>query len=140
MAASMAGAVKAFAEGLGLGVSFYRDTAPEGESYPYGTIREQIALVPETAFSQYDDVDGHVRELVQVDLWQQKKDPATGARVEDFTLADRLVNGLRGAQLPDAPYPVSGVEVLGAPRIPDPDANVVHHALTIAVHRTLVRS
>jgi hypothetical protein len=140
VAASTAGAVKAYAETLGLGIPFFRDQAPEGEAYPYGTIREQISLVPEAAFSQYDDDDGHVLELVQVDLWQRKKNPATGERLEDFTLADRLVAGLRGAQLPDAPYPVAGVEVVGAPRVPDPDPNLVHHAITITVHRTLARS
>lgn len=144
MAASTAGAVKALCESLGLGVPFYRDEAPERVAgvptpYPYGTIREQISLVPEAAFNQYDDEDGHVRELVQVDLWQQKKNPATGERLEDFTLADRLVAGLRGAQLPEAPWPTAGIEVVGAPRVPDPDANVVHHAITVAVHRTLVR-
>lgn len=132
--------MKAHAETLGLGVPFFRDQAPEGTAYPYGTIREQISLVAETAFNQYDDADGHVRELVQIDLWQRKKDPATGARIEDFTLADRLAAGFRGARLDAAPYPVVGVELVGAPRIPDPDPNLVHHALTIAVHRTLARS
>ena len=61
-------------------------------------------------------------------------------KVEDRGLADRVVLGLKGARLAAAPWPVSGVTIVGAPRVPDPNPNVVHHAITIAVHRTLARS
>lgn len=138
MADSILGAVKQHLEGLGLGVPVFGRRAPANHARPFITIVDQVSLVPAGAFAQHDDPDGHVRELVRVDVWQDER--AADAKVEDRSLADKVVLGLRGVKLPAAPFDVDGVTVVGAPRIPDPDPNIVHHAITIAVNRTLARS
>lgn len=139
MADSLGSAVKQHLEALGLGIPVFGRRAPKGTARPYITVEDQVSLVPEPAFPQFDDPEGHVRELVRVGVWQDERD-AQGQKVEDRGIADRVVLGLKGGRLDAAPFPVAGVTVIGAPRVPDPDPNIVHHAITIAVSRTLARS
>ena len=138
MPASLAGVLKAHLETLGLGVAVHRDRAPEDTEYPYITVREGISKTPERAFPAHDDPEKHISELVQVDVWQAKKNAA--GRVENLELGDRVVAALHGVVLTDAPFPISDVTLVGSVRVPDPDANVVHEAITVRVKRTLVRS
>lgn len=144
MSASLAGAIKAYLETQGLGIGFHRDKAPtlqDGEPYPYpyGTINEGVSRTPSRQFNQYDDPEGHITELVDVHIWQAKKH-ADGFLAEDSSLPDRTELALRGARLTTAPFQVDGVRVVGSVRVPDPDANVVHDAITVAVDRVLSRS
>lgn len=138
MAASTAGALKAYIEGLGLGVPAYRDDRPKGQEVPFIQISEDISTVPDGVFNAYDDPEGHVSELVQVDYFQRRRHPTTGATVESNTIPDALMKALNGCQLPAAPKHVSGVQVVSRNRLVERENNVVHHAFTVQVRRVLV--
>ena len=139
LAASTGGALKQALEGAGLGVPVFRDRAPKDQPYPYITVREELDL-------------GLVRradaaaELAQVDLWQYARWPAgtmrdgvdIGGKVaEDSALVRRLQAFLRGAELPAAPTLAYRASLEGSVRLTEPDNNLVHHALTVRVHRDL---
>lgn len=150
MAANTGNAVKAYLETLGLGVSVYRDAAPKNTPLPYILVHEGISLVSEPKFNSFDDAEGHVRELVQVDVWQMWRNLRTDEIVESYTLPDAVVKGLHGARLSAAPTHVAGVTVQEVVRTvgnPSPTArdgapargeeDKVRHAITIEVRRTL---
>lgn len=139
MSATTAGALKAFLEGLGLGIEAHRDIAPSAATLPYVTIREQVSMEPEIAFNQASDEDGHVREQVQLDLWQQWRDPSTKAKTEDPELPDAVVDALRNVVLETSPTRSMPIRVTSCIRLFEQDANLVHHAITVEVPRTLTR-
>lgn len=137
LAASTGGALKAALEGAGLGVPWFRDRAPKDQPYPYGVVREELDL---GMVSRADAV----AELVQVDLWQYARWPkgvelpkVAGKVAEDSGLVRRLQAFLRGAQLPAAPTMTYRAVLQGSVRLTEPDNNLVHHALTVRVHRDL---
>jgi hypothetical protein len=140
MAASTAGALKVLIEGAGLGLSAYRHRAPEGQAYPHVVIHEAISITPEPAFSQFDDSQDHVNELVQIDLWQRWKN-ADGTLAESYSLADTLARTLRGSTLTAAPFHVSGLRLINGPiRDVEVEENLIHDSYTLEVHRVLERS
>lgn len=140
MSASTAGALKTLIEGASLGVSAYRHRAPEGQAYPHVVIHEAISTTPEPAFSQFDDSQDHVNELVQVDLWQRWKNE-DGTLAESYTLADALARVFRGSGLPAAPFHVSGLRLLNGPiRQVEVEENLIHDSYTLEIHRVLERS
>lgn len=139
MAATTGGALKAYLEGLGLGVPWFRDRPPVGQAHPFGTITEEVSLV-------VDRRADAGAELVQVDLWQNARWPAgtirngvdvSGKVAEDSALVRRLQAGLRAAPLDAAPTLTYQATLEGSVRLTEPDNNVVHHALTVRVHREL---
>lgn len=135
MAATSAGAVKAWVEGLGLGLSVFRDDAPQPTALPYVTVMENLT----TTYNADGDLGGSgqqtVRELLQVDLWQTWRD-STGKVAEQYGLANTLAAKLRGAQLVNVgTRRVYGVAGVSMQRLLEEDANVVHHAITITIHR-----
>lgn len=139
MSASTGGAVKAYLEGQQLGVPVFRDRAPKDQVYPFITVTEEVSL---TVVRRADAGD----ELVQVDLWQTWKHPAgavvggvnvAGRLAEDSTLVRRLQGALRGAALMAAPTLTYQANLEGSVRLPEPDNNLVHHSLTVRVHREL---
>lgn len=143
MSATVSGAVKAVVEAAGLGLAAYRDRAPEGTSLPYVTVQEGLDRAV-MATGDHGDPDGDmdVRELVQVDLWQQRLHPATGQRLEDYLLPGRLVRALHGAHLPDVGAGrVFKTSVQSSLRLsPGPgveDTNLVRDTLTLQVIRSL---
>ena len=139
MAASTAGALKAYIESLGLSLPAFRDKKPTGQDLDrWVEITEDVSTVPDGAFNAFDDPDGHVSELAGVDLYQRRMHPVTGVNTESYTLPDDLTKALNGARLTAGRTNVSGVTVVGRNRVPDPDTNIVHHALTVQVRRTLV--
>lgn len=137
MSASTAGALKALLEGASLGVAIYRDRAPEAAALPFITISEAISVVPDRAFNQFDDPEGHVVEEAQLDVWQTWRNSTTGTMVENYTLPDRVVKAAKGAALPTAPTAVAGLRVLGRVRRFEEDANLVHDIVTVELRRTL---
>lgn len=146
MAATTGGALKALLEAAGLGISVFRDRAPEGRTLvnaagtatPYVTVFEGVSVVPDPAFNSFDDDEHHVIELAQVDVWQQWRDPQTGAVTESYTLPAAVAAALNGARLSAAPTHVSGVVLRDGPRrLLELEENVVHHAITVEVRRTL---
>lgn len=139
MSASTGGAVKAYLEGRQLGVPVFRDRAPKGQPYPFITVTEEVSLTVRRRAEAGD-------ELVQVDLWQLWKHPAgtvvggvnvAGRLAEDSALVRRLQQSLRRAALMAAPTLTYQANLEGSVRLPEPDDNLVHHALTVRVHREL---
>lgn len=140
MSANTASAIKAHLEGQGLGVAVFRDRRAPKQDLPYITVREDISTVPDGQWNPYADPEGHVSEVVQVDIWQRRQNPGTEDVVESYTLADAVMKSLHGSHLPTAPKPVSGVQVISRNRIVEFETNTVHTALTVQVRRTLATS
>lgn len=139
LAASTGGALKQALEGAGLGVPAFRDRAPKDQAYPYITVAEELTL---TRLVRPDAGD----ELVQVDLWQLARWPAgtvkdgndvAGKVAEDSDLVRRLQAFLRSCELPAAPLLTYRATLEASVRLTEPDNNLVHHALTVRVHREL---
>lgn len=139
MAASTGGAIKAYLEGRALGVPWFRDLAPKGQAYPFGTVAEELSL---TVVQRADAA----AELVQVDLWQYLRWPAGTVRngvlvegkvAEDSALVRAVQGALRRAALVAAPTLTYRATLEGSVRLTEPDDNLVHHALTVRVHREL---
>jgi hypothetical protein len=138
MAATTAAAVKAYLEGLGLGVPVFRDEAPAKQSLPYITVREDVANVPDLDGDQGDpDAEHTTAETVQVDLWQTWRNPQTAAVVESYTLPKQIQRALRGAHLDVSPTHTYGVVLTSTVRLLERASNVVHHASTAVVRRVL---
>lgn len=135
MAATTAGAVKAFLEGQGLGIAVYRDQAPNGAAKPYVTVVEALVVVPDGVSTAY--TDRGVIETAQVSVWQQWKDPATGALTESPSLAAAVVSALDGAVLATHPQHVYGCRVADHRRLLEQENNVVHHPITLELVRNL---
>ena len=140
MAATLAGLLKQYIEAQGLSISAYRDQAPQGAALPYCVIYEGISAVPDGLN------DGTEREMVQVDLWQQRQAlSADDADKEDPSLKPKLVQALHGAMLPGGEYGtparhVYGVVVRNSIRKnvgQDVDTNLVGHAITLEVFQAL---
>jgi len=145
MAATSSGALKAYVEGLGLGISSYRDTAPDGAALPYVVIHEAIALVPGTGDSPWDNAGKPpFKETVQVSVWQRRKKTTTDNSLgESLTLVPTLTKALHGAKLPTSgnaapPTHWWGVRVTqAAPRMVDDSLNLVHVPISLVVDRDL---
>lgn len=149
MAASLAGAIKAHIESQSLGIPVFRDEAPKGQSYPYVTIQEGVAINEELSANAYAG-DHAVVETVQVNLWLQRHNQATNAITESYTLPNALARALDGSGLPQAPMKVYGMKVIGVQRLipmtrpldqpkgtPIERSGLVHHAITVQVKRNL---
>lgn len=134
MALTTGGALKAYLEGAGLGVPWFRDRPPKEQPYPFGLVLDEQSLTT----SRRADA---AAELVQVDLWQRARHPAghpqAGKVAEDPQLVRALQRALRSFPLDAAPTLTFRGYLEGSVRLPDPDANLVHHALTVRVHRDL---
>lgn len=122
MAATTSGALKAYVEGMGLGLPVFRDGVPtdrQGQQMlpPYMVVHEGLAVVP-LSFGDFGDParDFTVTELVQLDLWEPARTPggqapgqATAGEV--YTRPRSLLRGLDGATLPASPTRVWSVRV-----------------------------
>lgn len=142
MAATTAGAFKAYLEAQGLGVPVFRDGPRPGQALPYIVVQEGIDYVRHpTANGDYGDPGAElvVREMVQVDVVQQARRQAGGSApsAENYSLAERV---MRLCHRPGLTGPgnsqVSGVQLMGARREPIAD-NGVRHSITVLVTRTL---
>lgn len=139
MAATTAGAIKAFIESLGLGVSVYRDGPRPGQGLPYIVVTESISTVPSvSAAGDYGDPDASVvvSEQVQVDIVQAARDSA-GRNVERYDLPPLVYRALHGAQLTAHPTHVYGCRVLSMGRDEIED-NIVRHVITAQLDRALL--
>ena len=138
MAANTGNAIKAHLEAQALGVAVFRDRRAPNAPLPYITVKEDINTAPDGGWNAYDDPEGHVTELVQVDIWQRKQNPTTEDMVESNTLSDAVMKALHGVHLATAPKLVAGVHVVGRNRLVEFETNIVHIALTVEVRRVLV--
>lgn len=134
MSASTAGAIKAHLETLGLGVAVHRDEAPEDATLPYIVVTEGISITRDATFNPR--TDDMARELVQIDVYDLKRNAANQV-TESYTLPDAVRVGVNGVRLATAPKKVYGMVWVGSARIPDPDSNVIRHAITAEVRRAM---
>lgn len=134
MAATTSGALKAHLEVQGLGISVYRDAAPDGTAKPFITVSESLSTVPDLSgdFGSTNPVT--VTELAQVDVWQNRRSGLTG---ESYSLVRDVERALHGANLTAAPTKVYGTRVIGSVRLTEPENDVVHQAVTVEIHRVL---
>ena len=140
MAASTAGAIKAHLEAQGLGISVFQDEKPKGQALDdYLTVSQDISTVPDGVWNANDDPDGHVSELVQVDIWEKWRTVSadSGPVRSSFTLPDAVTKALHGIRLTAAPKLVSGTQVVSRTRLLERENNTVHTALTVQVRRVL---
>lgn len=102
----------------------FRDRAPDGCTFPYVTFTDPVSLVPGLAG------DGNVltrERQVSVDLWQKVREES------DQLLAD-LAEAVDGVRLDTGDgRKVCRTRMTSLQRLDDPDALVVHHALTLTV-------
>lgn len=154
MAASTSGALKQFLEGplamggANLGVSVYRDQAPDRTAKPYLTVSEAFAVVPDLL---EDGMATTVREHVTIDVWMDWKNLGAtavngvnpGGILESYTLPTAVAKALQGSKLLTSgsgapPTTVYGVLVHSiGPRIVERDENIVHVPLWVEVWRVL---
>jgi hypothetical protein len=141
MAASTTGALKAFLEAQGLGISVYRDQAPAGTARPYLTVNEAVAV---TMDPLEDGAASTVVEEATVDIWMDWKNPATGALSESYTLPGAVIRAIHGARLASIgtspSQVVYGILVRRAgPRIVEMEENsgsgIVHYVLQLDIFR-----
>lgn len=151
--AGTTGSLKALIESAALGVLVVRDRLPHQYRLP-AVILSDAVDVQRKPLGDYGDrnVRTTVSEMCTVDLYQawRSRDGQPG---ESPTLADDLMCLLDGAQLLDHSRKVYGVRVTDMQRLVDADqpnkvgktklpnytdgADVVHHALTVIVERSL---
>lgn len=142
MSASIGGAVKAYLENQGLGISVFRDGPPPGTKKPYVTVIEGLSLKVD-GLEDGGPAGGNKSpstgiELAQVDLWQDKAPETKSA------LADQILEALHGATLNtpanQPPFRVYGVIVRSRVRLVEElgmATAVVHHAYSLDIHRQI---
>lgn len=127
MANTVAGALKAYIETLGLGITCFRDRAtPATLKRPYITINEEVS---NTAYP----VAGRTRQLAQVDVWFDSGN-------ENVKLVDDLIASLtkHGAGSYGTPSRrLYALSFEGKVRLVEENDSVIHHAITVAVPRAL---
>lgn len=143
MAATTAGAIKAYLESLGSGVPFFRDGPRPEQAPPYGVVQEAMPITwNATANGDFGDPAApiYVTEVVTVDLIQRARTKATAVtarNAERYGLAESVARALHGCRLPAHPAPVTAVRVQDIDRIPISD-NRVRHSITVRVERQLL--
>lgn len=143
MAATTAGAIKAYLEGLGFGVPVFRDGPRPGQALPYIVVTEAVSVgLDPSGNGDYGDPSAtlHITELATVDLVQQARvKTAAGLTrtVERYGLAEALAHALNHTTLPAHPARVTACRVQDIDRIPIAD-NEVRHSIHIAIHRELL--
>jgi|SRR5215831_12090719 len=136
MPATTANALKALIESLGLGLTAYMDQPPQKTKRPYVTVEQEIAFVPDPL---EDAAPTTGVETAQIDLWQNWHDqPGGGLVTENYTLAPALRKGVHGQRLASIGTAIVYIVlVVGSVRVVEPDDNLVHHAITVEIHREL---
>lgn len=132
MAATISGALKAYIEGLALGLSAFRDRAGKDASEPYVVIQEGISIVPKHLGD--NGVNDAVVEQVQVDLWEHWRN-TDHTLAESYTLARQLEIALRSPILTGLPFHVHGVIGLSRTRQVDQEAGLVRNIYTVEIRR-----
>jgi len=143
LSATTSGAIKAFLEAQGLGVTVYADKAPvntrlvkaDGTASPYVVVHEGIAVVPDKL---EDGAASTAVEQIQVEVWMPIRNLQSGARLESTTLAQAVAARLIGSRLATAPKVVYGTLVtLIGPRLVTDEDNVVRVPITAEIYRVL---
>lgn len=143
MSASTSGALKQYLEAQNLGVSVFRDQAPDGTKKPYLTVSEAVAIVPDKL---EDGAASTAQEHVTIDIWMDWKNlgativngVAPGGILESYTLPRAVLKALQGSRLLTSgsgapPTRTYGVIVHGGPRLLERDENIVHWPIWASV-------
>ncbi|OKJ06823.1 hypothetical protein [Kitasatospora sp. CB01950] len=144
MAATTAGAFRAWLGPQVAPVPVVRDGASPGQPLPYIAVQEGTNYLNHpTANGDYGDPDRDlvIQEMVQVDVVQQARTQDAGGapNAEDYTLVPRVIRLCSGPfQAGPAGSVVNGVQFISARREPIVD-NVVRTSITVLVTRTLER-
>lgn len=148
MSATLGGALKAYLEAKGLGITVFNDAPPVNTpragkvgSPPYCTVAEDIALTmdPMEDGGPASGAEATGSEIIQLDLWQTWKD-GNDKRIESQTLANAISRALHGGlnlTFGTPPTRVYGVLHRNRIRILERDNNIVHHAYTLDVRRVI---
>lgn len=144
MAATTEGAIKAFLEGLGSGVPFFREGPRDGQAPPFGVIQRADIRLNTIANGDFGDPDADlsVVEIITVDLIQparQKVNARLAKNAERYGLAEVIAAALHGCQLTGAPSKVTAVRVQDIDRFPVAN-NRIRESITVEVHRELRRT
>jgi hypothetical protein len=144
MSLSLAAAVKAHLETLGLGIPWFRDESPpyKGDGTeqmpPFGVVIDGLNVLPRMTG---DRLAKRATEQVQVDVYEYELTPVTKERAESYTLAKDVVRGLLGARLSTAPEYVWRCMVSSQVRFRDPTAHnglgEVRNSITLDVIRDI---
>jgi hypothetical protein len=144
MAATTAGAFRAYLTPLIDPVPVFRDGPADGQPLPYVVVQEGTNYLPHpTANGDYGDPARElvIEELVQVDVIQQARTQAAGLapNAEDYTLAEHVM-WLCSQPLVQGPGTsrINGVRFMTAHREPIDD-NTTRHVISVLVTRTLQR-
>lgn len=110
------------ASGASMGQRWWADQAPDGATFPYGTILDSISTDP--------DLEGDAAIIMftrtsQVDLWQKAGD-------EDGDFDKAVLARLNGAKL-DMDGTIMRVKVEHSERIFEPDTYIAHRFFTLNV-------
>lgn len=105
-----------------LGGRVYRDEHPEDPNvaWPYANVRDDVSRNPAVRGDQRTVA---WTRLVQVDVWQR-------AEAEDDGLLDTVLAALDGAEPPGRDLLI---QVDASQRLYEPEARIVHHAVTLRV-------
>lgn len=145
MAATTAGAIKAYLESLSFGVPVFRDGPRPGQGLPYIVVTEAVSTgVDGTGNGDYGDPAAtlQITEIATVDLVQQariKTAAGTTRSAERYGLAEAIAHALNHTTLPAHPATVTACRVQDIDRIPIAD-NTVRHAIHITIRRELLTS
>jgi hypothetical protein len=146
VAASTSGALKQFLDGQSLGISVYRDQAPDGTPKPYLTVSEAVAIVPDKL---EDGAPSTVKEHVTVDVWMDWKNIGStvlngvnpGGILESYALPGAIAKALQGSRLlpsgtgaPPTTVYAAIVRSIG-PRLVERDENLVHIPIWVELWR-----
>lgn len=91
MAATTAGAVKAWLEGSGWGIPAFRDSAPQDQKAPYFVITEGVSFDTSKGMRRGPQGTRWLREEIQIDLWQERGKEIPG-------IQDALMLSLEGGR------------------------------------------
>ena len=133
---TLAGAIKAVLEQLGLGIQAFRSLAPPKAHLPFCVITEDVAW--SALYNGDTDLNPemNVREQVQVDIYQQLRDP-DGTRTENPDLEDLVCYALHTTRLPTWVNHVYGVRILmRSTGVGEADSNVRRTILTLEIDRS----
>ena len=108
--------------GASMGQRWWADRAPDGATFPYGTIQDSISSDPSL---QGDAGIIMLERTSQVDLWQKGAD-------EDGEFDKAVFDRLNGAKL-DMDGTIMRVKVEHSERIFEPDTYIAHRFFTLNV-------
>lgn len=101
----------------------FRDWAPKGVTYPMVVFQDTLSDAP---VLYGDDVVLAKQRMAQVSLWQR-------LNKEDDTLPGKVERALDGKRFMTESGAIYRVRVRDTQRVPQPDPDLVHHALTVAI-------